>query len=246
MTRNLKVEIMQTTVLALVPGLLILLFFVLITPFAIRLGLPSILVVFVAIPLVLVPFELGYLLYQGRKLNGRFSLKSVVLYREKISFWQYFVFVPLLLLWAGICLGPIAAKVDLYFINKFFYWLPDWFFINGFIQNLGQYSKTVLIITWLFGLVFNGVIGPVVEELYFRGYLLPRLNQLKGWAPVINVILFSLYHFFTPWQNVARIIGLLPLVYTVWWKRNIYISIFTHCLANTIGMIGMLPMILKL
>jgi len=30
-------------------------------------------------------------------------------------------------------------------------------------------------------------------------------------------VLFSLYHFFTPWQNVGRILGLLPMVYAVWW-----------------------------
>jgi hypothetical protein len=43
-----------------------------------------------------------------------------------------------------------------------------------------------------------------VEEYYFRGYLLPRLSRFGSLAPVINVALFSLYHFFTPWQAYAH------------------------------------------
>ena len=86
-------------------------------------------------------------------------------------------------------------------------------------------------------MALNGIAGPLVEELYFRGYLLPRIPSRRGWAPLINVILFSLYHFFSPWQNVTRIVALIPLVYTVAWKRNIYLSIFTHCILNTLGMI---------
>lgn len=30
---------------------------------------------------VLIPFELGYLLYQGKKRNGNLSLRGIVLYR---------------------------------------------------------------------------------------------------------------------------------------------------------------------
>jgi membrane protease YdiL (CAAX protease family) len=45
----------------------------------------------------------------------------------------------------------------------------------------------------------------VVEEMYFRGYLLPRISRLGAWAPLVNTVLFSLYHLFTPWLNVGRI-----------------------------------------
>ena len=45
----------------------------------------------------------------------------------------------------------------------------------------------------------------MVEELYFRGYLLPRISRLGAWAPLVNTVLFSLYHLFTPWLSVGRI-----------------------------------------
>lgn len=55
--------------------------------------------------------------------------------------------------------------------------------------------------------------------------------------PLVNTVLFSLYHFFTPWQNVGRIIALLPTIYARWWKRNIYVSMAVHVLGNVSAML---------
>ncbi len=230
-------SILKSVVLSLAPGLLVLLFFVIFAPHGSRLGLPPILVIFTAIPLVLVPFELGYLLRQGKKLNGRITLERVVLFRDKLSIWQFLWLVPILLFWAAFCFGVLAPKIDPVITSRFFSWLPGFFSLEMTAKGMAQFSKTVLWITLALGLVFNGLIGPVVEELYFRGYLLPRLSKIGGWAPALNVLLFSLYHFFSPWQNITRILALLPYVYVVWWKRNIYIGVITHCALNTIGMI---------
>ncbi len=76
----------------------------------------------------------------------------------------------------------------------------------------------------------------LVEELYFRGYLLPRIPASQKWAPLINVVLFSLYQFFPPWQSITRILDLLPVVYVTSRKRSVYVSIFTHCLLNHFSM----------
>jgi len=45
----------------------------------------------------------------------------------------------------------------------------------------------------------NVILGPLVEELYFRGYLLPRLHRFGIWAPLINISLFAAYHLWKPW-----------------------------------------------
>lgn len=235
----------KSIILHLLPGLLILLFYSITAPPLRRLGLPSLFAILLAILFILIPFELGYLFYQGKKENDRFSLKGIVLYREKIPIWQYFVFVPVFLGWGTLCFLFIAPPLDNYLIKTLFSWLPHWFFLDDFVKNISQYSKSAIIVTWVLGLLFNGISGPIVEELYFRGYLMPRISRLKGWAPLINVLLFSLYHFFTPWQNPVRILALTPLVYVVWWKRNIYLSILTHCILNTGGMLIMIPLIFR-
>ena len=237
-------SLLRSIVLHLLPGVLILLFYIVTAPLAERLGFPSGTALFVAIGVILIPFELGYLLYQGKKRNGIFSLKGIVLFREPMPWWQYIVLGLPLLIWLGLTFSVLAPPLDEAIVNSLFSWVPDWFFLFGSIDQLAQYSRSALLITAILNLVLNGVLGPVVEELYFRGYLLPRLSRLKGWAPLINVLLFSLYHFFTPWQNVIRIIALVPMVYAGWWKKNIYLGMIVHCAGNLFGAIGMLALIL--
>jgi membrane protease YdiL (CAAX protease family) len=232
----------QTIALHLVPGALITAFYFLTAPLIIRAGYPALMSLLLAILLILIPFELGFLLYQGYQQNGRLSLKNVVLYREPIPIWQYFVFVPLLLGW-GIAAFVLLSPLDNYLIQSLFTWLPIWSISE--IQGFDQYSQSTLRITFFVALVINGIAGPLTEELYFRGYLLPRIPFTRLWAPLINVVLFSLYHFFSPWQNITRIVAVTPLIYAVSWKRNLYLSILVHCSLNTLGQLLALAAVLR-
>jgi len=222
-------------VLHLLPGALITAFYAAAAPVVRDLGFPSLMAIFLAIAFVLIPFELGYLIYQARK-NGT-TLGRVVLYREPVPRGQFVALVVGLLAWSGICVVLLFPPLDRFFVENAFSWLPGWFF---FAEDLTRYSTAALLITWTLGLVVNGIVGPVVEEMYFRGYLLPRISRLGAWAPLLNTVLFSLYHFFTPWLNMSRIIGLLPMVYAAWWKRSIYVSMAVHVLGNTIPMLFVL------
>jgi hypothetical protein len=56
--------------------------------------------------------------------------------------------------------------------------------------------------------------------------------------------LFSVYHFFSPWENPVRIVALLPQFYVVWRKKDIRFGIFAHVLSNTIGGVIVLVAIL--
>jgi membrane protease YdiL (CAAX protease family) len=228
--------------LHLLPGVLILVFYLALTPLLTKHGYPTLLCLFLAAAVVLVPFELGYILYQGTRKNKTLSLKGIVLYRRTIPLWQYFVLIPPMLAWALVAYLIIAPPIQDALKNEYFSWLPAWFFLD---HNLAQSSKSVLLVTWIFGVLLNGVAAPVVEELYFRGYLLPRISRLKGWAPLLNTLLFSIYHFFSPWGNLERILALLPGAYIIQWKRNIYLGMIPHCLLNTTGMLLMAPLLFK-
>lgn len=196
-------------------------------------GLPTLFTLLLAALLVVIPFELGFLLYQAKKTNGSFSLQGIVVYQEPLPRWQYFVFPVLLLVW-GFLISGLISPLDNAIRQALFSWLPDWFFISS-LDQFAPYTQSALLTTFIFGLIVNGFAGPVIEELYFRGYLLPRMAQFGRWSPLLNVLLFSLYHFWTPWQNLSRILLMLPLVYAVWWKRNIYVGIVAHCALNLIG-----------
>jgi uncharacterized protein len=60
-------SVLRTLVLHLLPGALVLVFFVAIAPILWGLGFPPAMAVYLAFVFVLLPFELGYLIYQARK-----------------------------------------------------------------------------------------------------------------------------------------------------------------------------------
>ena len=241
MTTLLKADgqhsIARTLVLHLLPGVLMVAFYVVVGPVVRGLGFPSLMAIYLAILFVLIPFELGYLFYRARS-NGS-SLGSVVLYREPVPRVQFVALVLGLLAWSSIFYVLIYPPLDEFFIEYVFSWLPESFFLA---EDFAQYSTAALLITWAFGLVANALVGPIVEEVYFRGYLLPRISRFGAWAPLVNTVLFSVYHFFTPWQNVGRIVVLLPMVYAAWWKKSIYVSMGAHVVGNVSVMLLMLPL----
>ena len=233
MNNNNQHSTLTSIGLHLIPGVVGTAVFILITPSLVAMGYPSMLSFLLAAAFTFLPMEIGILLYAAKKETGRASLWGAVNYRQAIPKWQYFL-IPLGLLIFGFLAQGVTGLLDLAIIDTFFSWLPDWFFISN-LEQFTSVSKPVLMVTFISGLILNGIVYPFIEELYFRGYLLPRIERFGKWAPVINTALFSLYHFFSPWQFFSRIVWLLPWVYTAWKKRNIYLTIITHCLANTLG-----------
>ncbi|MBM4161181.1 MAG: CPBP family intramembrane metalloprotease [Ignavibacteria bacterium] len=232
-------SILLSITLHLFPGALATALYVILAPKLNLLGLPSILTFLVIAVLVVIPIELSVLFVAGYRLQKKISLDKVISYREPLPRSQYLILVPSLLIWAIIGYTAVAAPIDALMLKHLFSWFPDQLRLDEIITNLSNYSENTLILTLVIGFLVNGLLGPIVEELYFRGYLLPCISRFGKWAPLLNTTLFSIYHFFTPWQLFSRIVGLLPLYYVVWWKKNIYIGIWVHCLMNSIATIFM-------
>ena len=224
----------QSTLLHLVPGAIATVVYVLSVPGFIRLGYPSITALYLPMILAVILMELGYLLYRGQKKNGSLSLRGVVDFRQPVPWWMYIAFPLLILVW-GILVTGLVSPIDNLFLNRLFGWLPDWYALRNLLQIKEVYSRAAILVTAGGALILNGIVGPIVEELYFRGHLLPRLSRFGRWAPLLNVLLFSLYHLWTPWMFLSRVALLVPMVYLVWWRRNIFIGIIAHCLLNLIG-----------
>ncbi len=115
--------------------------------------------------------------------------------------------------------------------------VPDWVMMEDFFENLSGYSRSMVLGSLLAGLLLSGLVAPVVEELYFRGYLLPRISRFKLFSPLISVSLFTLYHFYSPWQYPAIFFSFLLIVYLVYLQKNIYLGMVTHGLINSIGIL---------
>lgn len=155
--------------------------------------------------------------------------------------WSVAVIVLALGMILGMAAGPLNAKLATVpgFIP------PSWWpaFSNPTIQvqsasdvfpdiNLrGNYLFILLYFT--IGLVFN-IFG---EEIYYRGYLLPRMHGVFGaWDWVANGVLFTLKHVYQRWLYpgilvgglgfafVAGPLGSLPLAMVFHWVGNFLLS----------------------
>jgi hypothetical protein len=140
-------SVARSLTLHLLPGALITVFYIGAVPVVRNLGFPSLMALFLAIVFVLIPFELGYLIYQARKNQS--TLGSIVLYRQPVPRGQFVGLVLSLFAWSSICFVLLYQPLDEFFIENVFSWLPGWFF---FAEDFAQYSMTVLLITWVFGL----------------------------------------------------------------------------------------------
>ncbi len=159
-----------------------------------------------------------------------------------MSLTNYVLSAAILLLYGNFILVVVYPPIAQMLIKTLFSWLPNWYFLSLSFE----YPKSVLLMTALLGLVLNGFVVPITEELYFRGYLLPRISRFGAWAPVFDGVLHSLYHFWMPWQIPGLLLGLLPAAFVVWWKRNIYLGMIIHVVGNTLGSILTLAAILSL
>lgn len=198
--------------------------------------IPSLLLFFLLSMFILFPIELLVVLFASRKEYGRYSLKSAFSYYQKLDWWKIVAYGALLWAFAGIMTVTIAPLENMLFapiVNRLSHIIPPYFDWNN-MDYIRQYSKNTLLLTCVVYFILNVFIGPLVEELFFRGYLTSKISRFGKYTPFIITVLFSLYHFWLPFNNLFRIIAFYPAVYIAWKKKNIYIAIVFHCLCNLV------------
>lgn len=212
-------------------GVVITLFYIVVSPILIGAGMPGLSALLLAEIAVLAPLVIFHF-YRVSKKTGKSFLELIPL-RKKMP-TRYFI--------GWVALGVVACFVvyiPLFPLGQgiresLFSWLPEWYFNPTF----GTDNLRLIANVFLAGIIIDGVIGPVAEELFFRGYLLPRVHFLKNWAPIVNGALFGFYHFWQPHNILATVtIGML-LSWIAWKTKNVYICIAIHCIINIIGSAG--------
>lgn len=197
-------------------------------------GIPHLLLFCILGTLILVPMELGVILSASKKEYGIYSLKSAFAGQEKLPIWKVLALAFIFFGIAGL-LSAFAAPVE----NQLLSGMRDSVLRNlptGFdwtnYEYLKTFSKPTLILTCVYYGVFNVLIGPVTEELFFRGYLTSHYIKQNVFTPIFITVLFSLYHFWLPFHNIFRVLAFLPAAYAAYKKKNLYISVCFHCLCN--------------
>lgn len=220
---------LKSLIYHLYPGLIITLFFSLTTPYFVKMGWPPQLSMLIAIVVVVVPVILLHLNNAKKQENVK-RLNDLIVYKETLPLKKFILYTLGLIVFAFLIYG-LTQPVNVVITEQFLHWLPEWYKVSDF----EGFSKKIIVITLLLNLLLNGLLAPFLEELYFRGYLLPRMETWGKYAPLLSAILFSLYHFWQPQIYLTLIISLFPMTYLVWKTKSIKLAIYTHCGLNIIG-----------
>ena len=236
---NIKLSVPMIFLLGLFPGVIILLIAFILSSPTIGINFSIYLSIMLAIAFGLVPTELGILKYFAWK--NKKKIKDLILYREKTPLIKMIISIIIPFIFA-LSVFIIISQYELKLWGNLFNFIQEWFKL----YNVKIIELNYLKLSLILALILNGLLGPFVEELYFRGFLLPRMNKFGKFAPFVNVVIFSLYHFFSPWENITRILAVTPLAYSVWINKNIKIGIIIHCSLNTLSCIGAIISIIAL
>jgi uncharacterized protein len=119
----------------------------------------------------------------------------------------------------------------------------------NFISNGGDRVDRFYQGAWgLFALsVLVCFLAPIVEELFFRGLLLPRMRKVCGkldW--VMNGTIFTAYHLHEPWVMPTTLLtGIFGQAYPAKRFRSIWISLAAHTLPSFVMVGVILSLVLK-
>jgi membrane protease YdiL (CAAX protease family) len=231
-------------VLHLVPGIIIAVFFFVLSWMLIRRGLTGYLALLITIPACLVPMEIGVMLLWSVRFTGTRSLSEAIRYRRKGTVVEYVVLPLFLFLCSGV-LSIAVSPISQYLETHLPAGLPVWATQEALINGVASCPPIQRTITLLLAVLLSGFVAPVVEELYFRGFLLPRMEHWGWAAPVVNSLLFAVYHFYFPGNVPGIFVAFLPIAYVVRIKKNWGIGAIVHSMFNLWGVFSLFTFLPK-
>ena len=220
----------RSLLLHLLPGVAVAAVYVALVPVARALQLPTGAALAAAGLVCVGPLLLGLLaLVSGRR---RGADAPAVMFRGRPPFRTVLGYALLLLVWAATVFaltGPLSGWVE---ATVFGWWPVGW---KPELGTGGGYGRGALCWTALLLVLGSAVVAPVAEELYFRGFLLPRMPAALGrTAPLVHTVLFALYHLWTPWLTPTRILAVLPLVLVTLRTRSLWPAVAAHIAINAV------------
>lgn len=226
--------------LHLCPGVITVLLQLLLIHLRVFEGLPNVFILVIAGLVGIVGWELGILVYIAKKETGSWNFLNILGLKSKLSNGKVVLYGVPLFLFLGVCF-TVFKPLGTYFSETLFAFMPKEFQLA---ESMAGFSKEILVVTLLLYLFVIAIVYPVIEEYYFRGFLLARMAWLGNWGIVLNTVLFACYHFWSPWLIVTRVVALLPLYYCTAKKDSLKLAMFVHCLANTTDIFPLLGLLL--
>ena len=159
---------------------------------------------------------------------------SVVRYREPLSSLGF-------VKTSGIKPYLFAVSMWLIGLSVLLFWVQAlvWFGVDSLVppdtaQKALDEAGGSIIVT----IVLVGILGPIAEEIFFRGYVLPGLVKKfgVGWSLLISSLVFGLFHI-DPGAIVPTFALGLALGWVYLKTGSIWPAMFAHGLHNTVAVL---------
>jgi uncharacterized protein len=216
--------------LHLLPGLLLVALFAVFAPLAQQAGMPTFGVLLVLEVFVLAPF-VWFKLRRAAQQEGQSTHVFAALGFAPPANWRSYLWLVPLGLVLAILAFEVLRPVDEMLRTAMRDVLPAW----HYSVDMERHPRELLLAFFLFAILADGLIGPAAEELYFRGYLLPRMEHWGRLAPLINGGLFALYHFWQPMNYPSLWAASCVFAYFAWMRRDYRVALGIHVAMNTLG-----------
>ncbi len=102
---------------------------------------------------------------------------------------------------------------------------------NAFFQEMGAVGRPAAIIVGAASVGF----ASAMQTLYFRGFLLSRIDHWGLLAPVAIWILFVMFHLGSPWMWGQFLLLTAAWPFIAYFTKNVWAVVVSHVVMNTYG-----------
>ncbi len=225
-----RLDIGRAIRLQLLPGAVSAIVFVLAAQGVHDAGLPVIFTLAIAMVVGEIPSSWVIMIRQvKRETGGRFRPAAAFPWLRRVPWWVYVAVGVPFILFSTIMMAGVVPAIGAPIRHALFGWVPGSMVMEPDPAMLSTISHGTLISMWLLSVIVFAGIGGITQELYSRGFLLPRTEHLGvGLAPPLNAVSFAVFHLIAPWNWIPFTLMVLPWSYLVWWRRSVKIGLFIH------------------
>lgn len=226
--------------LQLAPGLATLPAYALIAYLLSGAGIPNIFALALSVLFVETPVSWMIIARQTRKETGaRLTLAQAFPWTAAVPWWLYLLIGLPVMVFSVFMVAGVSSWIQQMLLIDVFSWVPEWFVMRPDPAMFFALSQELLLALWALMLVSMVLVGGFTQELYSRGFLLPRMAELGRWAPAYNALLFAVFHVIAPWNWGPFFLMALPWAYLVWWRQSVKIGLFVHVGMLALQWLGM-------
>ena len=232
-------NVIQTLLAFFLPSSFAFFGFRFILPWMIDLGYPKVLMWGIIASVMLLIFViLGFILIKKEAEINNISIAERLLLK-KIGIKQWLICLGIMIV--GITLSFALSPTIEFFKELPGLSIPDYmpFWLNPSIEpmntsmqilspNYSLKGDYLILIIMAIALLLN----ILAEEIYFRSWLLPKMQNFGKWSWILNGFLFGLYHTFQLWLFPMILVVSLATTLTVYVSESILPAFAIHIVAN--------------